>query len=259
MADAPAPAPVSLSRPLRSETPRQPAFRRDSVETIGETPGLKALARLVLARDNRRDTERDRVSRPSPQIEAFGKTVAGKTVLAAWGDDEEERAAIVEHDGGIPRAWAEGFARLDPARPPADVPRHRWLRFVDDVGLFLDGSFCAVATALGWGPYDLFGADRDRPYARIDQAGLVWLLNGDRLVTLSENTATIKSWSFARNLVHRTTFYRLASRLNSPLWSVVLHHAALDRVESAMPPRALSLYRRCGPGGRSRPERPRRG
>ena len=33
----------------------------------------------------------------------------------------------------------------------------------------------------------LFGYDRDRPFARIDQAGLLWLLNGDRLVMLAEH------------------------------------------------------------------------
>jgi hypothetical protein len=60
-------------------------------------------------------------------------------------DTQKERAAIVEHDGGIPREWAEGFARLDPARPPSDVPLRRWQRFVDDVGLFLDSPFYAVA------------------------------------------------------------------------------------------------------------------
>jgi hypothetical protein len=47
--------------------------------------------------------------------------------------------------------------------------------------LFLDSPFRAVAQALDWGPDDLFGCDRDRPFARIDQAGLLWLLNGDRL------------------------------------------------------------------------------
>ena len=85
------------------------------------------------------------------------------------GKAEEERAAIVEHDGNIPRDWAEGFARLDPDRPPGDVPLKRWRRFVDDVGQFLDSPFCAVAAALGWGPHDLFGCDRARPFARIDQ------------------------------------------------------------------------------------------
>jgi hypothetical protein len=34
-----------------------------------------------------------------------------------WDDVEEERAAIVELDGEILRDWADGFARLDPARP----------------------------------------------------------------------------------------------------------------------------------------------
>jgi hypothetical protein len=117
---------------------------------------------------------------------------------ATWGQDEEERAAIVERDGLIPREWAEGFARLDPEQPPGDVPLRRWQRFVDDVGLFLDDPFCAVAAALGWGPYDLFGCDRDRPFARIDQAGLLWLLNGNRLVMLAENTATIETPTGAR-------------------------------------------------------------
>jgi hypothetical protein len=62
-------------------------------------------------------------------------------------------------NGGVPRAWAEGFARLDPDRPPVDVPPHRWRRFIDDVGLFLDSPFCAVAAAFGWTAFDLFVAE----------------------------------------------------------------------------------------------------
>jgi hypothetical protein len=122
---------------------------------------------------------------------------------AAWSDAEEERAEIVEHDGSIPLQWSEGFARLDPDRPPGDVPPMRWRRFVDDVGRFLDGPFCAVAISLGWGPFDLFGCDRDRPFARIDQAGLLWLLDGHRLVALSENTATIETRTSARQTYRR--------------------------------------------------------
>ena len=58
---------------------------------------------------------------------------------------------------------------------------------------------------MGWkgrgawlGANDLFGCDRDRPFARIDSAGLLWLLNGNRLVALSENTATIETCTGAR-------------------------------------------------------------
>jgi hypothetical protein len=54
---------------------------------------------------------------------------------------EAEHAATVEHDAGIPRAWAEGFARLHPDGPPGDVPLKRWLTFIGDVGRFLDSPF----------------------------------------------------------------------------------------------------------------------
>jgi hypothetical protein len=127
----------------------------------------------------------------------------GDRALATWSEVEEERAAIVEYDGGISRAWAEGFALLDPVRPPAGVPPQRWRRFIDDVGLFLDSPFCAVAAALGWTAFDLFGADRDRPFARIDQLGLLWLLNGDRLDMLTDDAATIVSRSGARQTWRR--------------------------------------------------------
>ena len=140
---------------------------------------------------------------PSPHTPAASSSLDGEPLTSAWGEAEEERAAIVEYDGNIPRTWAEGFARLDRTSPPADLPFIRWRRFVDDVGLFLDSPFCAVAAALGWGPYDLFGCDRDRPFARIDQAGLLWLLNGDRLVMLAKDAATIESRTGARQTWRR--------------------------------------------------------
>jgi hypothetical protein len=115
--------------------------------------------------------------------------------ISRWGDAEEERAAIVQFDGNILRVWAEGFARLRPDRPPRGVPAQRWLRFVDDTGLFLDSPFCVSAAAFGWGPYDLFGCDRDRPVARINHLGLLWLLDGGRIMALTDNIATIKTSS----------------------------------------------------------------
>src|SRR5262249_41148743 len=97
-----------------------------------------------------------------------------------WTHAHDERAAILDHDGAPPRAWAEGFARLDLSKPPADVPPKRWLRFIDDYGRFLDGGWAARAAALGWGPLDLFGCDRERPFADVDHQGLLWLLNGHK-------------------------------------------------------------------------------
>jgi hypothetical protein len=143
----------------------------------------------------------------SKQIEQGTKPAASPAqldrALGTWGDAEAERAAIIEHDGGIPWEWAEGFARLDPDRPPADVPPKRWQRFVDDVGRFLDSPFCAVAASLGWRQHDLFGCDRDRPFARIDQCGLLWLLDGANPLALTENAATIEMPTGARQTWRR--------------------------------------------------------
>jgi hypothetical protein len=116
----------------------------------------------------------------------------------SWTDAEEERAAIVEYDGGAPRAWAEAMARLDPNRSPGDVPPRRWLRFLDDCGRFLDQGWAARASTLGWGPLDLFGCDRERPFVRVDHKGLLWLLNGGTIVELHRERAVIETTPGAR-------------------------------------------------------------
>jgi hypothetical protein len=123
--------------------------------------------------------------------------------LDGWNDADNERAAIVEYDGGAPRAWAEGLARLDPAKPPGDLPQQRWLRFIDDCGRFLDGGWAARAAVFGWGPLDLFGCNRERPFARIDHLGLLWLLNGGTVIELHRNKAIIEKESGTRQTYRR--------------------------------------------------------
>ena len=99
MPDAPAPATVRLSRLPGSETLRRAPCRRDDAETNRETLCLKALARLVIARDSQRDTERDTLSRSVLQTERTPETAStGKTAAAARREIDEER----EHDGGVP-------------------------------------------------------------------------------------------------------------------------------------------------------------
>jgi hypothetical protein len=173
MADAPSPATVSMSRSRIAETPRHLAFRRDSAETPGKTADLHALARLVLARDTQRDSNRDKLSRDDPVSGKSSKTLETAStvgqptgaVLARWGEAEEERAAIVEHDGKIPRAWAEGFARLDPDRPPGDVATKRWQQFIDDIGQFLDAGWGEKVAGLGWDPSTCSAATASGPSA----------------------------------------------------------------------------------------------
>jgi len=113
------------------------------------------------------------------------------------------RCGEAEAADTIPFEWAAGFARLDPDAPVADFPSRRWAELVDDIGAFLDGGFAAQAAALGWGALDLFGCDDVRPYARIDLAGLLILLNGGRLVALTTAAAVIETGTGARHTFRR--------------------------------------------------------
>ena len=90
--------------------------------------------------------------RPGPDLGNVEITELRMLLRVVW-------IAIAEYDGGAPRAWAEALARLDPNKPPGDLPPRRWLRFVDDCGRFLDGGWAVRAAAFGWGPLDLFGCD----------------------------------------------------------------------------------------------------
>jgi hypothetical protein len=80
----------------------------------------------------------------------------------------------------------------------------RWLQLLDDCARFLDEGWAAKAQQLGWRSVDLFGCDCARPFARIDCAGLVWLLDGHKLVALSADAAVIE----IRVTGSRQTYYR---------------------------------------------------
>jgi hypothetical protein len=140
----------------------------------------------------------DAIARHKPAILALLTTEPD-----TWTAAENERAAIMEHDGGIPRTWAEGLARLDPARPPADISPKRWLRFINDCGYFLAAGWATRAAEFGWGPLHLFGCDCERPFARVDNMGLIWFLNGGTITELHRDCAVIETRTEARQSYRR--------------------------------------------------------
>jgi hypothetical protein len=176
------------------------------------------------------DTPRHSGELPSTMSDCVKSVTARpeRASVPSWGESGAERAAIVECDGGIQRAWAEGFARLNPDHPLAGVPHRRWQRFIDDIGQFLDAGWAEKAVALSWGPLDLFGCDRQRPLARIDQQGLLWLLNGKKLVALTEDTATMQTQTGARQILRR----KPAEPGQALPWDWPADEDALARVET---------------------------
>ena len=105
-----------------------------------------------------------------------------------------------ERRGPIPIDWLQGVACLDPDRPPNDVPRHRWRQFVTDCKGFLSSpdNLAERAARLGWDAMALFGCAPKRPLDYLGSAGLVWAINGGRLLELHRDWAVIDSASFNR-------------------------------------------------------------
>ena len=142
------------------------------------------------------------VSSLSGASENFPGVASALARSAALPDLDIERAAIVEYDAKVPRDWAEGYARLQGQTAPVGVSSNRWQMFIDDCGWFLD-RWAEKAAALGWRSADLFGLAGIKPVARVDLAGLCWLLQGRELVALTYSAAAIRGASGAILHYHR--------------------------------------------------------
>ena len=109
------------------------------------------------------------------------------------GSPETDSGSARERRGPIPIDWVQGVACLDPDRPPNDVPRLRWRQFVGDCKNFLSPSenWAERAARLGWDAMALFGCAPKRPLDYFGSAGLLWAINGGRLVELHRDWAVI--------------------------------------------------------------------
>jgi hypothetical protein len=136
-------------------------------------------------------------------------------------DQNEERAAILEFDDGLPRPEAEAMARRasgiydntqteHDANPyasalaalracPVYVPEDRWRQAIADATSFIS-EWGGQAQAFGWTARELFGLHTppERPTAnyrrlsRYDETGLIWLLRGRPVIALTETIAAIQ-------------------------------------------------------------------
>jgi hypothetical protein len=91
----------------------------------------------------------------------------------------------------IPVHWVEGVASLEDRNGPNDIPRHRWHQFVEDCRRFLSSSWAPKAVRLGWDAMALFGCAPKRPLDYLGRAGLLWAINGGRLLELHRDWAVI--------------------------------------------------------------------
>jgi len=99
--------------------------------------------------------------------------------------------------------WAVALSQRPLTRAPADVPLLRWRQFVGDARRFLKDGTLDQAARLGWTGLDLFGCDESRPFARVDQMGLIWFIRSGRVVSISSSAAVIETTAGARQIFRR--------------------------------------------------------
>ena len=110
---------------------------------------------------------------------------------------------------GIPGDWHHGVCKLIALPCPASVRPPRWDRLQLDAAEFIE-TWATQAAALGWSTYDVFGANRTKPIERVDQAGLVVLINGRELAVLTDSEAVIGTRTSA-GLTYRRKWIEPAS------------------------------------------------
>ncbi len=107
----------------------------------------------------------------------------------------QERAAIIEHEAGIPRKWAEAFARVDCMEKPAAIKKDCWQRIKDTIGRMLDTpEHINGFERHGWAVGDIFGCHARAPQTRLDAMGLVFLLRAHEVISVVDsNTIALKN------------------------------------------------------------------
>lgn len=120
---------------------------------------------------------------------------------------------MIEEGAGVPRAWAEGLARLEGSRVPACIDEDRWRQIVDDAGRFLD-EWSVIAAGSGWSTGDVFGLIHtiDNDLA----GGLVLLIRGGSVIGITARHATIRT----REGGHLTYLRGNGSR-GAPIWTLL--------------------------------------
>src|SRR5262249_49067352 len=108
--------------------------------------------------------------------------------------DREGARQPVRAERRGPVDWGGGVERRNDYRPPTDVPPPLWRQFVNDCQSFLNSSenWAERAAELGWDARALVGSHRNYPLMHLGSAGLLWAINGGKLVELHRDWAVIE-------------------------------------------------------------------
>jgi hypothetical protein len=143
-----------------------------------------------------------------------GQKPVPRAVLNALRDRRLELLDLLAADSGsgevsaaIPQQWTEGFHRLEASTSIAGMEPLDRLRLIRDAKAFL-AAWGREAARLGWTAEDVFGLHPAAPNGRYDAMGLVPLLDGRKVASISADRATIGTprggtLTYYRNRLHK--------------------------------------------------------
>jgi hypothetical protein len=160
---------------------------------------------------------------PAQPASAPDETVPKQVHDPICAADHAEKASTKPQ---IPASWVEGVARLDDQPAPSDVRLPRWHLFLADCHRFMSSpeNWAERAASFGWDAMALFGCSRIRPIDHMGSAGLLWAINGGRLVELHCDWAVIeRAADRSRQVYHRRQLH--AANVTLP-WIGLRRHLA---------------------------------
>jgi hypothetical protein len=124
------------------------------------------------------------------KVKLFQSLTLGVTnVTGVTSDFEQHRTADAGDE--FPSEWHAILAGLKERSSPDWMTPDRWEMLLHDTSRFLD-RWSSTARLMGWTTLDLFGVHPTRPAVRFDVMGLLLLLQGSEVVTLTAESASIK-------------------------------------------------------------------
>jgi hypothetical protein len=150
----------------------------------------------------------------APEIGSVANSDLATNVQRPVRDSElPDKSFAASESPSVVKQWLEGIQRLDYVRSPPAVPPIRWQLFLGDCHSFLSSSekWAERAAALGWSALALFGCHRTRPLEHLGSAGLLWAINGGRLVELHRDWAVIERAQDRSQHVHHRRPLRAAN------------------------------------------------
>lgn len=110
-----------------------------------------------------------------------------------WQEEFDHRVAIIENDAGIPREWAEAFARVCLMQRPSNLSRHGWQRTVNNTGRLLDNkNHLRDMVRYGWGIPDIFGCHPIASETRQDVKGFLLLLDeNEKIISINDKAISL--------------------------------------------------------------------